>query len=63
MNAYFCTTTGLRIVAPGVCKSVDPVNGKDEYSEPAAKAEKPADKATAKTDQPAAKKADAKNPE
>lgn len=63
MKAYFCAKTGLRIVAPGVCKAVDPKNGVDEYSEPAAKAEKPADKAPAKTDQPAAKKADEKNPE
>lgn len=28
--AYFCEKTGVRIVEPGVCKAVDPVNGKDE---------------------------------
>lgn len=33
--AYFCTETGARIAAPGVCKAVDPVNGQDEFSEPA----------------------------
>lgn len=31
--AYFCTVTGARIVAPGVCKAVDPVNGQDECNE------------------------------
>jgi len=30
MPAYFCTKTGARIVAPGVSKAVDPVNGQEE---------------------------------
>jgi len=30
MPAYFCTKSGARIVAPGVSKAVDPVNGQDE---------------------------------
>jgi len=30
MPAYFCTKTGARIVAPGVSKAVDPVNGHEE---------------------------------
>lgn len=33
--AFFCSETGVRIVAPGVCKAVDPKNGQDEFSEPA----------------------------
>jgi peptidoglycan hydrolase CwlO-like protein len=33
MSAYFCTKTGTRIVAPGVCKDCDPVNGKDAVLE------------------------------
>lgn len=33
MSVYFCTSTGVRIVAPGVSKAVDPVNGQDEYRE------------------------------
>jgi hypothetical protein len=32
--AYFCPTTGKRLVAPGVSKDVDPVKGVDEYVEP-----------------------------
>lgn len=31
--ACFCSETGVRIAAPGVCKAVDPVNGKDEVRE------------------------------
>lgn len=49
--AFFCTETGVRIVAPGKSKSVDPVNGVDEYREPAPKAEpakKPAPKSETK---------------
>lgn len=34
--AYFCEKSGVRIVAPGVSKTVDPDNGHDEFSEPAA---------------------------
>jgi hypothetical protein len=34
MIAYFCQATGCRIVGPGVCKAVDPVNGVDLYVEP-----------------------------
>lgn len=34
MSVFFCQQTGVRIVAPGVSKSVDPVNGQDEHSEP-----------------------------
>lgn len=30
MAFHFCSKTGARIVAPGVSKSVDPVNGQDE---------------------------------
>ncbi len=33
MPAYFCEKTGVRIVKPGVSKSVDPVNGHDECLE------------------------------
>jgi hypothetical protein len=33
MNAYFCSKTGVRIVAPGVSKAVDPTNGQDEFSD------------------------------
>ena len=33
MAAYFCEKTGVRIVAPGMSKDVDPVNGKDECRE------------------------------
>ncbi len=33
MPAYFCEKTGVRIAAPGVSKSVDPVNGQDEITE------------------------------
>lgn len=33
MAAYFCEQTGKRIVAPGVCKDIDPINGQDEFSE------------------------------
>ena len=29
---YFCNKTGVRIAAPGVCKSVDPENGQDEVT-------------------------------
>lgn len=59
MNAYFCTKTGLRIVAPGVCKAVDPDNGQDEFIHPSVSEAKPAksdDKPAhpAKTDHPAA---------
>ena len=32
--AYFCEVTGKRIVAPGVCKEVDPIKGQDTYVEP-----------------------------
>ncbi len=32
--AFFCAKTGVRIVAPGVSKAVDPENGQDEYTEP-----------------------------
>lgn len=32
--AFFCEKTGVRIVAPGVSKSVDPVNGQDDFAEP-----------------------------
>lgn len=32
--AYFCQKTGKRLVAPGVCKDVDPERGVDEYIEP-----------------------------
>jgi hypothetical protein len=32
MKAYFCTVTGRRIAAAGVCKEVDPTNGQDEVS-------------------------------
>ena len=39
--AFFCTETGVRIVAPGKCKAVDPVNGVDAYNEPTPKAETP----------------------
>lgn len=31
--AFFCNQTGVRIAAPGVSKSVDPVNGQDEVVE------------------------------
>jgi hypothetical protein len=31
MKAYFCERTGVRLVAPGVSKSIDPVHGIDEY--------------------------------
>lgn len=44
MNAYFCEQTGLRIVAPGVCKAVDPKDGQDEFREAA-----PSEVATATT--------------
>ena len=30
---YFCTQTGVRICAPGVCKAVDAANGQDEARE------------------------------
>lgn len=63
MNAYFCEKTGVRIAAPGVCKAVDPVGGQNEFSEPNADAlasNKPAEKAPAKSTQPAASKADDK---
>jgi hypothetical protein len=33
MKAYFCEKTGVRIVAPGVCKAVDPIKGQDEFNE------------------------------
>lgn len=33
MPAFFCTKTGVRIIAPGICKDVDPVNGQDVYRE------------------------------
>lgn len=36
--AFFCEQTGVRIAAPGVCKAVDPVNGQDEFTEPAPEA-------------------------
>jgi hypothetical protein len=35
VKAYFCERTGVRLVAPGVSKTIDPVNGVDEY-QPAA---------------------------
>lgn len=38
-GVYFCEVTGKRIVAPGVCKEVDPKHGQDLYKE---KPEKPA---------------------
>lgn len=40
MPAYFCAQTGVRLVEPGVSKTVDPANGKDLYAEPKAKGEK-----------------------
>jgi len=52
--AYFCTKTGKRIVAPGVCKEVDPENGQDECNEgdPEPKAPKAkASEAASKTDE------------
>lgn len=33
MNAHFCSKTGVRIVAPGVSKAVDPENGQNECLE------------------------------
>lgn len=42
--AFFCTKTGVRIVAPGVSKEVDPVNGQDVYVSPAKEPDKPAKK-------------------
>lgn len=38
--AFFCTKTGVRIVAPGVSKEVDPVNGQDVYVAPASESAK-----------------------
>lgn len=35
MNAYFCEKTGVRIVAPGVSKAVDPEKGHAEFSDDA----------------------------
>ena len=34
MTAHFCIKSGARIVAPGVSKSVDPINGVDECDPP-----------------------------
>ncbi|HEY3498045.1 MAG TPA: hypothetical protein VGK73_25275 [Polyangiaceae bacterium] len=47
---FFCTVTGVRLVAPGVSKSVDPVNGVAEFNESTPEAPKPAGK-SAKKDQ------------
>jgi len=49
-HAFFCTETGVRIVAPGKSKAVDPINGVDEFSEPAPKAEAPKPKSATKTE-------------
>jgi hypothetical protein len=46
--AYFCTKTGVRLVAPGKSKRVDPINGVDEF--------KPAPKAETKTEPAEGKK-------
>lgn len=35
MLVYFCHFTGARLVAPGVSKTIDPVNGQDEFVEEA----------------------------
>lgn len=48
--AFFCTKTGVRIVAPGMSKSADPINGVDEYSEPTPKAETPKAKPAPKSE-------------
>lgn len=34
MSVYFCTVSGVRLVAPGVSREVDPVGGVDVYVEP-----------------------------
>lgn len=51
--AFFCKETGARIVAPGVCKAVDPENGQDLYDAgaeaPAAKQVPPPEAAAAPT--------------
>jgi hypothetical protein len=33
--AFFCNHSGVRIMAPGVSKDVDPVNGQENFVEPA----------------------------
>lgn len=41
MPAFFCEKSGLRLVAPGVSKLVDPINGVDEFKEPSEPMAKP----------------------
>jgi hypothetical protein len=42
---FFCNVTGVRLVAPGVSKSVDPKNGVEEFNDsPAVPAKQPAAK-------------------
>jgi hypothetical protein len=38
-GVYFCEKTGVRLVAPGVSKAVDPEHGQDEYTEHASQQE------------------------
>jgi hypothetical protein len=42
---FFCRETGVRLVAPGVSKTIDPTHGVEEFTnEPAVPAKKTADK-------------------
>jgi len=43
---YFCRETGVRLVAPGVSKAIDPVNGVEEFTD--SPAPPPAKQAAAK---------------
>jgi hypothetical protein len=46
---FFCHQTGVRLVAPGVSKTVDPINGVEEFHDsPAAPAKQPAAKSAKK---------------
>lgn len=40
-GVYFCEVSGVRIVAPGVSREVDPVNGVDLYRAPVTDSPKP----------------------